>query len=120
MTKQSNSITAANDVIAFANTLQVILRQAQELSARITSQGYVGVWESLPTAPWNADGTLGAADATPVNTNPITTSDLDIPANDLIGVVYDVNDFVVFMTNTVSGNNPAAKNRLADLEKVIV
>lgn len=119
-TKQDSAVTAANDVVAFAKTLQVILDQAKALSARITAQGYITVWEALPTAPWNDDGTLGTADGTPLGTNPITAGGLNIPSNNLIGVVYTINDFAVFMTNTDSGSNPTAKNRLGDLEKVMV
>lgn len=119
-TKQDHAVTTANDVVAFAQTLETILDQARSLSARITAQDYITVWQSLSTAPWNADGTLGTADSTPNNVHPITVGGINLAANDLIGVVYDINDFITFMTNTDSGSNPAAKNRLGDLEKVVV
>jgi hypothetical protein len=98
-TQQDKVIAAALDVAVLRQEFVSLHNRAAQLAKRITVGNYLTKLNALPTASWAADGAVGAADGTPVAANPITTQGLYLPANDITGGVYMLNDFVAFMTN---------------------
>lgn len=118
-TKQVEAISAAQEVADLAGRFIELLDMARDLSNKITVNGYLTVLGALPTAPWNSDGTIGTTDTTPVATNPITSGTLYIPSNDITAGVYLLNDFINFMTNTDTASRPTAKDRTADVAKIV-
>ena len=103
-TKQSQAISLANELIGLAGQLQSVNFTSSNLSQRYGNQGTQGVLNALPTCALNADGTLGAADVTPVAGNPIDTRVVTglnraCTAQHLIAVKNIMNEFIAFMSN---------------------
>jgi len=104
LTKQSQSIAFANRLLANAGALHSVYAEALELATLYTTQGHANTLKALPTAALNTDGSLGAADATPVIANPIDTrviANLNraISSNKLIAAKGVLDEFVAFMAN---------------------
>jgi len=121
-TKQTQTIAIANELIGLAGQLQSILFTASNLSQRYGNQGVQVVLNNLPTAVYNADGTLGTADVTPVNTNPIDTRIITglnraCTPQQLIAVKTIMNDFITFMTNATTA--ASAQDRTIATDKVL-
>lgn len=72
-TKQSQAVNAANALANLMVSVQSLRTQAKDFVQQYSNQSYVAVWNALPTAPVNADGSLGTADGSPVTSNPIDT-----------------------------------------------
>ncbi len=72
-TKQSRAINAANSLMAIAQQLSGLRATINQFVTQYNSEGYSGVWSSLPTAAQNADGSLGAADGASTPGHPIDT-----------------------------------------------
>ena len=64
------------------------IQRINALQAKLSSQN---VWKAMATAAQNADGSIGAADGSPVNTDPITVSGMNaMTANDIINALNDL------------------------------
>ncbi len=114
-TQQDNAIQAARDVISFAAQFRDLRNAQKAFQDRNTSANYITILNALPTFAWNTDGSAGAADGSPNNTHPISTDGLNVAANDVLGLLYMVADFISFMENgTVSQSN-----RVGVIEKVL-
>lgn len=72
-TKQSKAVNAANALIGINQQLVNLMTSIDGFVKTYNSESYSSVWNNLPTAAQNADGTLGTADGTPVTTHPINT-----------------------------------------------
>ncbi len=80
-----------------------------------TTDNYITVLNALPTFAWNADGSAGAADSTPNNAHPISAANLNLAANDILGGLYMLADFVSFM----GGAAVPTVNRVPVAEKLM-
>lgn len=98
-TTQAQAIAAAQQVIGFAQTMEFFRRDATEFLKKYASEGYSTYWNNLATAVPNADGSLGATDATPNPAHPITVSGINRSANALVAMVTFLNDFQAFLSN---------------------
>lgn len=86
-TKQQNAISSANTVANILLRLKQIQDDVKSFLVSDATNNADVTWQSMPTATYNADGTIGAADSTPVLTNPITVpagSPLNVARNDLL------------------------------------
>lgn len=115
VTQQAAAINAAQQVADLVSRFNELLVQSQNLSKRITINGYLTTLAALPTAAWAADGAVGTADGTPSSTHPITSGGLYLASNDITGGVYMINDFISFMTN----GTVTASDRLATITKLM-
>ena len=107
MTLQDKAIADAEWLQRFAGRVKSLYLDAVDFKSRSDQADYLAVWQAQPTASWNGDGTPAAADGTPNIANPITTQDLNIRANDLIGGAYFINQFIDFMTGVAITDDPA-------------
>lgn len=83
--------------IAQAQTIQGIWNQWMALYQAIgsinlltTKNGAQNVWKAMATAAQASNASLGTADSSPVNTDPITVGNLDMAANDIINALNDL------------------------------
>jgi hypothetical protein len=76
-TQNSAAVDLANQVAAAMVSSQALLRTLQNLQTRLNAfnvnNGAQSVWLHFPTAASGSDGTLGTADGSPVQTNPMDT-----------------------------------------------
>jgi hypothetical protein len=99
MSTQSKAVAAANLVIGFAQTMETLRSQINEFVVEYNSEGYSAMWAAFATAAQNPDGTLGAADGTPVTSHPITTGNISRSQQALVNGVSLLQDFQAFLTN---------------------
>lgn len=66
-------ISYANQIIQIVQQLRAIRAMCAEIQVINTNTPLGNLWNALNTTALNADGTLGAADATPNNAHPIDT-----------------------------------------------
>jgi hypothetical protein len=114
-TKQASAITAAQSLLAIATTLISMDQQLQSLLAEYTNEGYSAIWAAMTTAPLNADGSLGTADASPVNTHPITVGAIDRSQTQLVAMMTFAGDFHNFLNNAAV----ATANRIQNLNDMV-
>ena len=103
-TKQTQTVDIANQIIALAAQIRSVYDQANSLASKYTNQATVATLTGLPTAALNADGTLGAADGSPVAANPIDTRIVTglnraISKTKLVAAKGVLDDLVLFMNN---------------------
>lgn len=110
-TKQTKAITAANTVIALAQQLAILRSSINDFVTAYNSEGYSNVWNALPTATQNTDGSLGTADgspntAHPINTGTVTTLAKAVSATQLVNAVSMLEQLQNFFGNAeVTQNN---------------
>ena len=73
VTKQAQAISIANQISTFMASLATVQQTAAAISSHYVSNGVGATLAAMPTCAQNADGSLGAADATPNEANPIDT-----------------------------------------------
>lgn len=112
LSTQSVYIAQAQQIQSLWNQLWQWYYAVQKISNLTTENAAQNVWKAMATAAQNADGSLGAADASPVNTHPITagTPALDMTANDIINALNDM----VMITNVFNGTLTAASYTQTD------
>jgi len=103
-TRQSKAIAFANNLITAAQAAQAARANYDELVKQYNSEGFNTIWNALQTAVQNTDGSLGAADGSPVAGHPIdnrTYTDLKkaVTANMLTAFVTFMNDTANFLGN---------------------
>ena len=110
LSSQTVYIQQAQQVQSLWNQFWQWYYAVQKISNLTTENAAQNVWKAMATAAQNADGSLGAADGTPVNTHPITTGNLDMTANDIINALNDM----VMITNVFNGTLTAASYAQTD------
>lgn len=111
------AVNAINRLLSLMLQLQNLRGQVNEYVTQYNDANWSAVWNGLPTAPVNADGSPGAADATAKGTNPVDTrvvSGLNtcMSANDLINGVATIESLQAFFT----GGAVATANRNAVID----
>lgn len=71
--KQQAAIDFANVLIAAGPQIQSLINFIDGSVKKYNAENYSTIFNAWPTAPQNADGTLGTADGTPNNAHPIDT-----------------------------------------------
>jgi len=74
MTPHDQSVSCANQMFAAVRQLAIVLAQVKDLTNSYQQLNMGSIFAAMPTCVLNQDGSLGAADATPVAGNPINTS----------------------------------------------
>ncbi|HLW67827.1 MAG TPA: hypothetical protein VKS79_21090 [Gemmataceae bacterium] len=72
-TQQASAITEANNLIALMKQIQALRPAWNDFITRYNSEGWAAIWQALPTAALNGDGSLGTADGSPNAFHPIDT-----------------------------------------------
>ena len=100
MTPQASAL--ANIAAMQALSLQVIQlwQGIRALQQAIAQNNPNSTWENLPTAAVTAAGSLGAADASPVQTNPITTNNIDLSYQTITNAQYNLGVVANFLDGT--------------------
>jgi hypothetical protein len=70
-TQQSQAIANANQIMNLAAQMLSIYSQTQAVNANWQDDNSLAVMNAMGTAKQNVDGTIGAADTTPVIGNPL-------------------------------------------------
>jgi hypothetical protein len=73
-TPQQQAIIVANGYISIAQQIMTICAQLTTLDQEWADQGIATIIAAMGTVALNADGTLGAADGSPKNANPLNTA----------------------------------------------
>lgn len=103
-TKQARAINGANQLMQIAGQVAALRQSINQFVTQYNSEGWSTVWNNLPTAAQNADGSLGAADASPtaghpINTGTITALTRAVPATQLVAGVTMIEQLQNFFTN---------------------
>jgi hypothetical protein len=119
-TKQAAAIAGANALVNLMAQFQSLRQQAADLVKQYNSEQWANVWNALATAPYNADGTFGAADATPNLNHPIDTRVYAnllraASANQYTAAVTFLNDYANFLGNV----NPGAAQRSQTVDDLV-
>jgi hypothetical protein len=118
-TQQSAAVNAANalgDLIV--NQLLTLRSAVNEYVTKYNDANFSAVWNALPTAPANTDGSLGTADGSPNVAHPIDTrvvSTLRYPrsADDYVNAVAALQALQNFFTGGVVAT--LNRNQVLDL-----
>lgn len=73
-TPQTQAAQVVNGLIACAQQMMTIYQQMVALDAQWTDQNVANIVAAMATAAQNADGSIGATDATPNTAHPITSA----------------------------------------------
>lgn len=118
-TQQSQAIANANAIIGLSQQLLGLYTAITALNNAWGDDGSLTVVQALATAAQNADGSLGAADATPGNTHPIDTrlaanSTLSraVSANTLTSALTQLNNVVSFINGGAIAATPGVRSVL--------
>lgn len=111
-TQQSQAISNSNQILGLASRLMDLYNGCKQSINAWNDDGTLTVVQHLATAPQNADGSLGTADTTPNNADPIDTRVTAntalvraISANNLASLVTQLGNFV----SLVEGNAVSAQ-----------
>ncbi len=117
------ALTQQQAAIAFATSLQGFAASLQELRSTVsvmnqinTSNNYNTEFLAMATFAWNADGSAGAADSSPVSTHPISVGGINRSENQLLGLVYMLSDFQTFLAG---GALAATGSRNATIDQIV-
>lgn len=116
--KQDRAVAAANQLIQIAAQMLAVRQAAQAYLAQDTSENYDAVFSAMPTAVFNADGTVGTADGSPVLTHPISVpagAPLLRSRNQLNSMKLLLSDFMNFLNNAAV----ATSNRAPVLDDLV-
>lgn len=115
MTAQQQTFAIASQVQMLSSSLVGIYKQIKALQEINNTFNAAQYWAHMPTASVNPDGSIGAADATPVASDPITANSIYASANSL----YQALGYLGDLANTIDGTAaPTATARLATFVSV--
>jgi hypothetical protein len=117
-TKQSMAVQAINNLLNLIQQFRTLRGAVNEFVSQYTDAAWSTVWNALPTAPANADGSFGAADGAPNNAHPIDGRvvaglQTSMAANDLVNIVAALQAFQAFCTGGAVGT--LNRNQVLDL-----
>jgi hypothetical protein len=116
---QATYIGQAQTVQQLWNQLRNWYWQVKAVGLLTNGNGAQNVWKAMATAAQNADGSLGAADATPVNTDPITVGNLNMSADDIINALNDMTALASVFDGTAGTGYNASINHLNDAQSLL-
>ena|SRR5579859_479946 len=117
-TKQSMAVGGANRLTSLMQQFQTFRASVNDYVTQYNDANWSAVWDALPTAAANADGTFGTADASPNNAHPIDTRVVSglsaaMAANDMVNAVALLEALQAFLTNQAVAT--ANRNAVIDL-----
>lgn len=98
-TPQQNAINLANSLLAVMGSLSNLKQQIDQIVSIYNAEQVNTVWSAMATAALNADGSLGAADASPVTTHPITVGSINKSEAQLISGMTCIEQLQNFFNN---------------------
>jgi hypothetical protein len=98
-TKQQAAVAAAQTLIGVMQQMQALRASAKAFVDQYNSEGWAAIWNAMATYAVNTDGSPGAADGAPVVTHPISVSQLNKSATQIIAGVSALQDFLSFCQN---------------------
>jgi hypothetical protein len=87
---QATFVGQAQTIASLWNQFTAWYYAVQRVNQLSTKNGAQNGWKAMATAAYNNDGSIGTADGTPNNAHPITVSNLDMSANDIINALNDM------------------------------
>lgn len=115
MTAQQQAFAIASEIQQLASTVTSVYQQIKRLQAIDAPINAAQYLKNMPTAAVNPDGSIGTADATPNNADPITANAIYASANSLYQALVYLGD----VANTIDGTAaPAIANRLATFSQI--
>lgn len=114
-TPQNSALAAAQQVRGFMGDFIDLHNRVKAFKDKDAVINCIATLNACPTFAWNADGSPGAADGTPDHAHPIATGGLNMAADDVLGGLYMLADFLAFMTD---GTVPQV-DRVAVADKLI-
>ena len=102
-TTQQTAINFATSMMSMAAQIQSVRSQLAAMTIQYTDIAPVPLWQAMATFAWNPDGSVGAADGTPVNSHPISVGGLNRSEAQLATMVQFLADFNTFMTGGALG-----------------
>jgi hypothetical protein len=107
-TKQAAAIAGANTLVSIMGQFQALRQQCADVVKAYNSEQWSSTWNNMATAPFNNDGSLGAADASPNTAHPIDTRvfaslSRAASATAYIAAITLLNDFANFLGNGAVG-----------------
>ncbi len=115
-TEQQNAVNFANQLAIFAANLQNLRGLVSSLQQVNASVNYNTIFLQLATFAWNADGSAGAADSSPIATHPISAGGINRSENQLLGMTYMLTDFQTFLSG---GALSATGSRSATIDQMV-
>lgn len=115
--KQDNAIAAAEVVAKLMGHLATAHDLANAYLLTHACNAYDTCWSAFPTAPWNADGTVGFPDAVPNPTHPIyvpPSFPIMVARNDLASAIVCLQNFQSYMTGLAVAAQTIAPRKCAD------
>jgi hypothetical protein len=105
-TKNQAAVQAAYDITSIMMLLRTAREQCKAFNDKYNSESYSTTWNNMATAANNADGTIGAPDASPNPAHPITQGNIYRSATQLIAGVTCLQQFLNFVgnINVTTGN----------------
>jgi hypothetical protein len=104
--RQDKALAQANALLATMVQFQGLRSSLDELLYQYQNEGYNGIWANLATCALNADGSLGAADASPNTAHPIDTRvgnngvlTRSVTQQQLVAGIVFLQDFQKFLNN---------------------
>ncbi len=115
--QQTQAIANANQVIALAQQLVGLYNSINQLNNSWNDDLSLTTLQNMATCAQNPDGTLGAADASPVsshpiNTNTYTTLSRPISANSLASILTQLNNINSFINGNALSATPGVRSVL--------
>jgi hypothetical protein len=107
---QQTFISQAQTVQALWNQVLGWYASVRNISNLTTKDGAQVAWKAMATAAQNADGSVGAADGTPVETHVITAGNLGMSADDVINALNDM----TMLCSVLDGTLAAASYQQVD------
>ncbi len=118
LSSQSTYLAQAQTIAGLWNELILWYYRVKRLAALTTENGAQNVWKAMATSAQNSDGSLGNADGSPVNTDPITIGGLGMTADDIINSLNDMSMICSVLDGTGGGSLNASINHLGDAPSV--
>lgn len=112
---QTQCVNLAGRLVNLSQALRSIREQYRTVIDEYNKLGASTVWAAMATAALNADGSLGAVDATPNTAHPITVGNINHPQTDLVNGINMLNQLESFWGNAAvtTGDYAAILNKLA-------
>lgn len=117
-TKQQTAVAAAQAVASLMLQMAQLHDSVNAFLVKNANNTYDGQWATLPTAVFNADGTVGTTDGTVNNAHPInvpTGAPLLVTRNDLLTAVGCLTNFQNFMNGVAVTTQTNTPRKFADL-----
>lgn len=115
---QATFVSQAQTVQLLWNELLAWYAKVRNISNLTTKNAAQNAWKAMATAAQNGDGSVGTADGSPNETHVITTSNLNMSADDLINALNDMTMIASVLDGTLAAASYQQVDHRADAQSV--